>query len=152
MNEEIVLLDESYLDAVAELFAGAFKGEPWNDDWSDTVQLKEYIKDVSGNFNGLNYGLKIDGKLAAVSLGTIRHWWEGTNYNIEEFCVDPELQGQGIGSCFMELIEDDIRAKGLSGIFLQTDSDKPSYRFYLKNGYKELGRHVSFYKSVKEQI
>lgn len=152
MNEEIVLLDESYLDAVAELFAGAFKGEPWNDDWSDTVQLKAYINDVSGDFKGLNYGLKIDGKLAAVSLGTIRNWWEGTNYNIEEFCVDPELQGQGIGSRFMELIEDDIRAKGLSGIFLQTDSDKPSYRFYLKNGYKELGRHVSFYKSVKEQI
>jgi aminoglycoside 6'-N-acetyltransferase I len=152
MNEEIVLLDESYLDAVAELFAGAFKGEPWNDDWSDTVQLKAYINDVSGDFKGLNYGLKIDGKLAAISLGTIRNWWEGTNYNIEEFCVDPELQGQGIGSRFMELIEDDIRAKGLSGIFLQTDSDKPSYRFYLKNGYKELGRHVSFYKSVKEQI
>ena len=152
MNEEIVLLDESYLDAVAELFAGAFKGEPWNDDWSDTVQLKAYINDVSGDFKGLNYGLKIDGKLAAISLGTIRNWWEGTNYNIEEFCVDPELQGQGIGSRFMELIEDDIRAKGLSGIFLQTDSDKPSYRFYLKNGYKELGRHVSFYKSGKEQI
>ena len=150
MNEDLITIDESYLSEIADLFAGAFKCEPWNDDWSDRVQLNEYLKDVSGNFKGLNYGLKIDGKLAAVSLGTIRHWWEGTNYNIEEFCVDPTLQGQGIGSRFMRLIEADIKAKGLAGIFLQTDNDMPSYKFYLKNGYSELNKHVSFYKSVKE--
>ena len=148
--EELITIDETYLPAVAELYRSAFKGEPWNDDWSDTAQLNEYIKDVSGNFKGLNYGLKIDGKLAAVSLGTIRHWWEGTNYNIEEFCVDPSLQGQGIGSHFRDLIESEIKAKGLAGIFLQTDSDKPSYKFYLKNGFGELGEHVSLYKRVKE--
>ena len=85
-----------------------------------------------------------------MSLGMIRHWWEGTNYNIEEFCVSPELQGQGIGSKFMKLIEKEIKQMGLAGIFLQTDSDKPSYRFYKKNGFKELETHVSFYKSVKE--
>ena len=147
--EELITIDETYLPAVAELYRNAFKGEPWNDDWSDTAQLNEYLKDVSGNFKGLNYGLKIDGKLAAVSLGTIRHWWEGTNYNIEEFCVDPSLQGQGIGSHFLGLIESEIKAKGLAGIFLQTDSDKPSYKFYLKNGFGELGEHVSLYKRVK---
>ena len=45
--------------------------------------MEEYIKDVSGYFQGLNYGLVKDGKLVAVSLGSVRHWWEGTNYNIE---------------------------------------------------------------------
>lgn len=49
----------------------------------------------------------------------------------------------------MEMIEDEIRRKGLAGIFLQTDKDKPSYRFYLKNGYKDLELHVSLYKSLK---
>lgn len=85
-----------------------------------------------------------------MSVGMIRHWWEGTNYNIEEFCVSPELQGQGIGSRFMRMIENDIRDMGLCGIFLQTDSDKPSFRFYQKNGFNELDRHVSFYKRVKK--
>lgn len=112
--------------------------------------MSEYIKDVSGGHTPLNYGLLIDGKLVAAALGSIRHWWEGTNYNLEELCVDPDYQGQGIGSRFMQLIEDNIKVKGLSGIFLQTDSDKPSYKFYMKNGYAELGKHVSFYKSVKD--
>ena len=148
--EEFIILDDSYLPEMAELFKNSFSGEPWNDNWSDSVQLMEYVKEISGGYNALNYGLFRDGKLAAMSLGIIRHWWEGTNYNIEELCVSPDLQGQGIGTHFMRLIEDAISGKGLCGIFLQTDNDKPSYRFYQKNGFKELSSHVSFYKSVRK--
>jgi len=146
--EEFVQLDELYLKEIAVLYRSAFIGEPWYDDWSDNTQLEEYIKDVSCYFHGLNYGLIKDGKLVAVSLGSIRHWWEGTNYNIEEFCVDPTEQGKGTGSKFMGLIENDIKKKGIAGIFLQTDEDKPSYRFYTKNDFKVLPVHVSLYKNV----
>ena len=148
MEDKLTLLDESYIEQMADLFKKAFAGEPWNDDWSDRTQLLEYIKEISSSYNALNYGLVRDGKLIAMSIGMIRHWWEGTNYNIEEFCVDPDFQGQGMGTRFMELIEDEIRKKGLHGIFLQTDSDKPAYKFYMKNGFKNLDAHVSLYKSV----
>ncbi len=146
--EEFITLDETYLPEVAKLYKNAFGREPWNDNWDDETQLMEYIKEISCSFNSLNYGLFIDGKLAAVSIGMIRHWWEGTNYNIEEFCVSPDLQHCGIGSRFMEMIEKDILSRGLNGIFLQTDSDKPAYRFYQKNGFGELSSHVSFYKRI----
>lgn len=74
---------------------------------------------------------------------------EETNYNIEEFCVDPMLQGKGIGSELMKMIEEEIQKQGVAGIFLQTGEDKPSYGFYLKNGYKNHDLHVSLlYKSV----
>lgn len=146
---ELILLDESMTAQAAALFREAFAGEPWNDDWSDEAQLLEYIKDISMSRNALNYGLMIDGELAAAALGSVRHWWEGTNYNIEEFFIAPNLQGQGLGSRFMELIEEDIKKRGLAGIFLQTDSDKPAYRFYKKNGFGDLGTHVSLYKSLK---
>ena len=142
-------LDESFLLQIAELYKAAFGEEPWNDDWSDEEQLLCYIRDIACGFNSLNFGLFIDGELAAVSIGSIRHWWEGTNYNIEEFFVRPDMQGQGLGTSFMKMIESDIKKRGLSGIFLQTDSDKPSYRFYKKNGFSVLNTHVSFYKSVK---
>ena len=143
-------LDASHLQEMAELYKSAFKGEPWNDDWSDQNQLMEYVKEISGAYNALNFGLFINGELAAMSVGMIRHWWEGTNYNIEEFCVRPDLQGQGIGSHFMAVISDNVRERGLSGIFLQTDKDKPSYGFYHKNAFKDLDSHVSLYKKVKE--
>ncbi len=150
MEEKFIVLDETYLSQMAELYKVAFGCEPWNDDWSDENQLKEYVKEISCSFNSLNYGLLINGRLSAVSIGMIRHWWEGTNYNIEEFCVSPDLQGQNIGSRFMGMIEEDIKSRGLSGIFLQTDSNKPAYRFYIKNRFNELNSHVSFYKRVKK--
>ncbi|MCR5281755.1 MAG: GNAT family N-acetyltransferase [Lachnospiraceae bacterium] len=150
-NLSLIELDESYLPQMAELYKEAFGGEPWNDDWSDTNQLNEYMKDISKAHHALNYGLMIDGKLAGLSVGKINHWWEGTNYNIEELCVSPSYQGQGIGSEFLALIEQSVREKGLAGIFLQTDSDKPSYHFYHKNGFRDLDEHISLYKSVKKK-
>ncbi|MBQ6028905.1 MAG: GNAT family N-acetyltransferase, partial [Treponema sp.] len=141
--EQFIQLDESYLSEAAHLYKEAFAGEPWNDDWSDQKTLTEYIKEVSGHYNALNYGLLIDGKLVAISLGGIRHWWEGANYNIDEFCVSKDSRGRGIGSKFMAMIEADVKKRGVAGIFLQTDIDKPSFRFYTKNGFSNLEKHVS---------
>ena len=149
-KEEFKVLDETYLPQMAQLYKAAFQGEPWNDNWSDIEQLNEYIKEISCNYRSLNYGLFIDGELSALSIGRIRHWWEGTNYNIEEFCVAPDMRGQGIGSRFMSMIETDVRSRGLCGIFLKTDNDKPSYGFYHKNGFFDLDAHVSLYKRVKD--
>lgn len=150
-NISLIELNESYLPQMAELYREAFAGEPWNDDWSDAKQLSEYMKDISKAYNALNFGLLIDGKLGGISVGKINHWWEGTNYNIEELCIAPSYQGRGIGSKFLELIEQRIRKKGLDGIFLQTDSDKPSYHFYHKNGVQDLDMHISLYKSVRNK-
>ena len=46
MAEEMIELDESFLPEMAELYRKAFSGEPWNDDWSDTEQLMEYMKEL----------------------------------------------------------------------------------------------------------
>lgn len=147
-TERFIELDESYFEEVAELFRSAFAGEPWNDDWSDRVRLMKYVREISSSYNKLNYGLIINGRLAAVSLGMLRHWWEGTNYIIEEFCVFPDIQRRSIGTRFMGMIEKDIKKRGAVGIFLQTDRSKPSYDFYKKNGFTELCTQVSFFKSI----
>ena len=42
--------------------------------------------------------------------------------------------------------------KAFAGIFLQTDIDKPSFRFYTKNGFTNLEKHVSLFKGVKQKV
>lgn len=147
----LIQLDDSYFQETAELFSAVFGREPWNDDWSDKTQLGEYMREIMNSYNALNFGLLIDGRLAAASIGAVRHWWEGTNYNIEELFVSPELQGRGIGTEFLKMIEAEIAERGLCGIFLQTDSDKPALRFYSRNGFGVLGGHVSLYKSLNKE-
>ncbi|MBR5088375.1 MAG: GNAT family N-acetyltransferase [Ruminiclostridium sp.] len=133
---------------MAELYKRAFSGDPWNDDWSDPVQLAEYMKEISCCYSALNYGLLEGDDLIALSVGRIHHWWSDTEYVIEEFCVSPDIQGRGTGTRFMEMIEEDVKKRGLKGIFLQTDDDKPAYRFYRKNGFRDLRAHVSLYKDL----
>lgn len=147
-TEVFTELDDTYLPQMAELYRSAFRGEPWNDDWSDDAQLTEYMKEISHSYNSLNFGLIANGRLIALSVGMVRHWWEGTNYNIEELCVAPDMQHQGVGGRFIGMIEAEVKKRGLAGIFLQTDSDKPAYRFYRKNGFNELDAHVSLYRKV----
>ena len=141
--EELIVLDESYLPQMTELFRSVFTREPWNDDWS------QYVREVSGGYHSLNYGLFIDGRLVALSMGEIRHWWEGTNYNINELCVAYDLQGQGIGTRFLKMIEADVRKRGAAGIFLQTEADRPAFDFYRNQGYRTLTPHLSMFKLLK---
>ena len=59
---------------MAALYKSAFNGEPWNDDWSDEKQLLEYVKEKAGSFHAINFGLFVDDRLVAISLGQIVCW------------------------------------------------------------------------------
>ena len=134
--------------AVKELFLSVFTGEPWNDDWSDERQLDAYLHDLTGQSNSLTYGLYDGETLVGLSMGHIKHWYTGTEYYIDEFCIRTDRQGLGLGTIFMQAVERDIRKMGLTQIFLQTGADVPAYRFYLRNGFTELKGHVSFAKRI----
>ena len=136
------------IEAIKKLFTGVFTIEPWNDDWSNKEQLDLYLSDLVGQSNSLAYGLFEDEKLIGVSMGHIRHWYSGTEYYIDELCIQTDKQGNGIGTYFLKEIERGIKEIGLAQIFLQTESNVPAYGFYQKNGFCELKEHVSFTKRI----
>ncbi len=137
-------------EQIKQLFKSVFMYEPWNDDWSDEQQLDQYIIDLIGQSNSLTYGLYDGDDLIGFSLGFIKHWFAGTEYIIDEFCIKKEKQGSGAGTFFMAAVEDAIKEKGMVHIFLQTDSGVPAYNFYKKNGFVELKTHVSFSKDLTQ--
>lgn len=67
-------------------------------------------------------------------------------YYIDQFCVKVEMQGQGIGSQFLKMIETDIKARGMNAIILNTEKGFPSEKFYLKNGFNSLDELIVFAK------
>jgi len=136
------------IEIIKELFTGVFTIEPWNDDWSNQEQLNLYLLDLIGQNNSLTYGLFENGKLIGVSMGHIKHWYSGTEYYIEELCIQTNKQGNGIGTYFLKEIEKAIKELGLVQIFLQTESTVPAYEFYQKNGFCELKEHISFVKQI----
>ena len=136
------------IPAVKALFFSVFTQEPWKDDWSDEKQLDAYLHDLTGQSNSLTYGLYAGSDLIGVSMGHIKHWYSGTEYLIDEFCIQRDRQGKGLGTLFLKEIEASIRKMGLKQIFLQTEKTVPAYDFYRKNGFTELTEHVSFSKQI----
>ena len=130
-------------DRIRELFVSVFTAPLWNDDWSDRQQLDRYLEDLTGQSSSLAFGLFDGEELVGVSMGSIKHWWSGTEYCIEELCVKTCRQRQGLGTFFLKKIRSHIAGMGLKHLFLQTERTVPAYEFYLKNGFKELKDHVS---------
>ncbi|SEQ13235.1 aminoglycoside 6'-N-acetyltransferase I [Treponema bryantii] len=124
-------------EIIKNLFTSVFTIAPWYDDWSDTNQLDMYINDLVGQGYSLTYGLFDDAELIGIALGYVKHWYSGTEYIINEFCIKTDRQGAGAGSFFIAEIEKAIKELGIKQIFLLTDSNVPAYNFYKKNGFVE---------------
>lgn len=146
MDTELRKLDINNIKEIKEFFFDIFTKEPWNDDWSDKNQLHAYIMDLIGNVNSLVHGLFENGTMVGLSMGSIRHWYSGTEYYIDEFSIKTEEQGRGLGAQLLQAIETFIKRRGMKHIFLQTERNVPAYNFYKKNGYFELENHVAFVK------
>ncbi len=147
---ELKVLTVQDREIITELFLDVFTHEPWNDDWSDAEQLRAYIADLTGQHYSLTLGFFDQDRLAALSMGHVKHWYTGTEYIIEEFCVARTMQRKGIGASFMKAIASYLAGRGIRQVFLQTEKDMPAYSFYLHNGFRELTGHVSFAKRIEE--
>ena len=134
------------IEAVKELFSSVFCGEPWYDDWSDEEQLDLYIKDLMCQSYSVTYGLFDGQELIGLSLGYIKHWYSGTEYIIDEFCIRTGRQGEGLGTYFMSQIENDLKKMDLHVIYLQTNREVPAFDFYKKIGFIEVEDIVALYK------
>lgn len=145
---EIKELTIEKIDIIKSFFKDVFMREPWNDDWSDNEQLHQYITDIIGNQNSLAFGLFEGEQLLGLALGNIKHWYTGTEFFVEEFCVKTEMQGQGLGTEFLRLLEVELRVRDIKTIFLMTGKEMPAFEFYRKNGFEEIINHVSLKKDI----
>ena len=146
---ELSLLTSADRARITALFYDVFTNDPWNDDWSDAAQLDAYITDLIGQRNALTLGYVDGDRLVGLSMGFIKHWYSGTEYYIDEFCIDRRMQGRSIGTSFMKAIEQYLAKREIRQIFLQTERTAPAYGFYLNRGFQELKDHVSFSKQIE---
>lgn len=126
------------LEDYIRLYQRVFRSEPWNDNDSDE-EVRLYFERFMRSDIFLGYAGYLDGSLAAISAGFVKPWVKGYEYYIDQFCVDTDLQGQGIGTAFLADIEKQLKKRDINNIFLLTDKNYPSYDFYRKNGFNDLG-------------
>lgn len=131
-------LKKRMIDECVDLYIDTFSREPWNDVFDSRDMITKFFHKHYKNNYFVGYVAKLDKKIVALSIGMKKPWKEGLEYYIDEFCVSDQLQGRGIGSWFMNKIEEDIEMRGMCAIMLNTVKGYPAQRFYEKNGFKVI--------------
>lgn len=139
-------MSREHIEECVDLYIDVFTKAPWNDTYESREQVSRFFRNHMANNYFVGYVLKGQGGIIALSIGMKKPWINGAEYYIDQFCVRTDLQGKGVGSCFLKLIEDESRKEQMNAIILSTERGFPSERFYLKNGFKPVDGLITFIK------
>lgn len=139
------------LKEIAKLIKTEYAKKPHFEKWSDEViskTVKDYFKaqDI--------FVAEIDKKLVGFIV-SYTFWWEYYRKGmIDEFVVNPNFQGKGIGTFLLQKLEEDYSKKDVRCIDLLTHKLAPAINFYKKRGYKPgqlvlLGKKLRRAKNVR---
>ena len=151
MGETIMKIEkmtEEHLDECVNLFTEVFSEAPWYDLYSSRRQVVDFFQNYFANNFFVGFVLKDEGVIAALSLGAKKPWIDGLEYYIDQFCVKTDLQGKGVGSRFINLIEKAVAKEGMNAIMLNTDEGFPAEQFYLKNGFTRANALLTLIKPL----
>ena len=133
----VVPYDSSMLQECIDLYQDVFSKEPWLEN-SDRDDVERYFLNFMDSNKFVGYVAKANDKIIAVSIGFLKPWIKGEEYYIDQFYVDYDSQGKGIGTFFMSKIREQLKEIDINAIILATEKGFPSFNFYKKNGFSQL--------------
>ena len=142
----ITKISEKHIEECADLFIDVFTRPPWNDTYSSREQVVNFFQNHMACNYFVGYVLKEQACIIALSIGMKKPWINGMEYYIDQFCVKTDLQGKGIGSYFLKLIENEIQTEKMNAIILNTERGFPAEKFYKKNGFQSVDELITLTK------
>lgn len=109
--------------------------------WTRETTYKR-IHQVFSREDALCLMLERDGELLGFVMGYFEQYDDLKAYDLVEIVIAHDCQGQGIGTAFMGMIEEQVRALGGAMIQLQAVNDEMHQRFYGKLQYQDVNSLV----------
>ncbi|WP_078433807.1 GNAT family N-acetyltransferase [Metabacillus halosaccharovorans] len=144
---KITLFEEKDLLACTNTFMEVFNQEPWNDKWTKET-ANNYLADFTHTPGFKGIVAYDEEEMIGFLFGTLKHWWSGDEFFINEMCVVADKQNSGIGSKMMNDLIKELEKDGVSMISLLTDRGIPAEDFYKKHGFSEIDRLVFLSRSM----
>ncbi|CCJ67118.1 Acetyltransferase [Leuconostoc pseudomesenteroides 4882] len=73
----------------------------------------------------------------------MKPWHLGVEYQLDNFFVDANYQGQGVGTELLASIKNDLIKNDIPAIILETEMHTPAEKFYRRNGFEGLAQQRS---------
>jgi len=144
MSPDLQIRDASAsdLDAMTAVFVECFNAPPWNDGWS-AADAQERLR---GMIDARHFrGAVAESHRAVVGflLGQKERWIGSFHFNLQEMCVLPTHQRQGIGRALVTHVSRSLKSEGTEKIYLITGPNTGAAAFYEALGfYSSRGRIV----------
>ena len=118
----------------ALFFAEVFNSPPWNEQWTKESAWERLSDCMSTpHFFGL---IAEDGaEIVALAFGYSQRYQDEMHFQLLEFCVAGNRQGEGIGTALVEALHTRLQEAGMARIYTLTARDTPAQDFYLKRGF-----------------
>lgn len=142
-NANVRLMDKSDLEPCSELMLKVFNGEPWFDQWDSVLHVQQYLAEFMDNPVFLGFVIEQEGKILGASFGHTKSWYSGKEYYIQEYFIDTDLQGSGLGSALMNGMKAYLSSVHVHCMVLLTEKDLPAEDFYRKHGF-EVKKDIIF--------
>ncbi|MFN6468501.1 MAG: GNAT family N-acetyltransferase [Nostoc sp. SerVER01] len=134
MSEEIQTFSTEYLDRCAYLYVEVFNSEPWNEEWSfNTARTR--LLEIINTPGFVGFVFKQD-ELLGFLAGYCKQVQKGKSFYLEEICVRPDNQRQGIGTKLLNQLMDTLTSIEVSRVYLLTNKNGQAEAFYKKHGYQ----------------
>jgi len=137
-----------HLDRYAEIYAEAFAGEPWNDDWK-VDDAKIHVGELLESRQSFGLEYVVDGEVAGFILGTSMLFHYGRTFDINDLAVARAYQRRGIASRLLEALIEEMKRRGIVGLHLITASEGVLPAFYERWGFAKEGRVILMGRDIE---
>ena len=134
-----------------ELFIKVYSAEPFNFSWLDFEKADRYLSDLENSTNSKGYVLKENEYVVGVCLGQREEHFMNVGYKINEFFIEPDHQHKGLGSYFLEEVENRLRESDVKIMTLFTQRHMDSFTFYQKHNYIPSEETVHMSKLIRQE-
>lgn len=96
------------------------------------------------------YGMSCydDNSLIGMILGHSECYYDGTYFQITEFCIDIDHRSKGVGSVLLDTFLKKLREQNINKVFLVTSRTSETEGFYKKSGFISIENMVMMNKSL----
>ncbi len=151
-NYFIDVFSKDDIEIASNIFVDVYNNNPFNYTWIKVSDVKRYFEHLCGNNKFLAFTLveKNTKQPVGFCIGMIDDFFGSSNYKITEIFLKQNISGNGLGSAFLQAIENELSKNNFDAVLLETSSTLPAYNFYKKNQYIELEDIVKFAKTLKK--
>jgi len=131
----------------ARLYTTCFNAPPWDDNWTVEAASKR-LETLLSFPNAVGMVAARSAHLVRLAIGHGEPWTDGLHFSLNELCIHPAEQRQGIGEALLEELMQELRARGVRSMFLFTEKSSLSESFFREKGFEPDPSSLKLWRTV----